>query len=69
LFSVKFLTDPPISTYLPEGIGQRLYDLHPDPKAFWIGQIVHYLMRNNKIIDELIINAPKKIGLPKIYVG
>jgi hypothetical protein len=69
LFSVKFLADPPISRDLPEGIGQRLIELHPDPKAFWIGQIVHYLMRNNKIIDELVINAPKKIGLPKIYVG
>jgi hypothetical protein len=66
LFSVS---DSPISIYLPEGIGQRLIQLHPDPKAFWFGQFVDYLMRNNKIFDELMINASKKIGLPKIYVG
>jgi hypothetical protein len=66
LFSVS---DPPISTYLSEEIGQRLIQLHSDPKAFWFGQFVDYLMRNNKMIDELIKNASKKIGLPKIYVG
>jgi hypothetical protein len=66
LFSVG---KPPISTYLPDGIGQRLIELHPDPKAFWFGQFAHILMRNNKMIDELLINASKKIGLPKIYVG
>jgi hypothetical protein len=62
-------TDPPISTYLPDGIGQRLIQLHPDPKAFWFGQFIGYIMRNNKMIDELLINASKKIGLPEIYVG
>ncbi len=61
-------SDPPISTYLPEGIGQRLIELHPDPKAFWFGQFAHYLM-GNKLIDELMTNASKKIGLPKVYVG
>ncbi len=60
---------PTISTYLPEGIGQRLIELHPDPKAFWFGQFLDYIMRSNKMFDELIINASKKIGLPKIYVG
>ncbi len=45
-----------ISTYLPEGIGQRLIQLHPDPKAFWFGQFAHYLMRNNKMIDGLMID-------------
>jgi hypothetical protein len=54
---------------LPDGIGQRLIQLHPDPKAFWFGQFIGYIMRNNKMIDELMINASKKIGLPKIYVG
>ena len=63
------VSDPPISTYLPEGIGQRLIELHPDPKAFWFGQFLDYLMRNNKMFDELMINASKKIELPKIYVG
>jgi hypothetical protein len=62
-------SDPPLAAYLPEGIGQRLIELHSDPKAFWFGQFAHYLMRNNKTIDELMINASKKIGLPKIYVG
>jgi len=66
LFSVS---DPPISTSLPEGMGQRLIELHSDPKAFWFGQFAHYLMRNSKMIDELMISASKKIGLPKIYVG
>jgi hypothetical protein len=60
---------PTISTYLPEGIGQRLIELHPDLKAFWFGQFLDYIMRSNKMFDELIINASKKIGLPKIYVG
>jgi hypothetical protein len=60
---------PTILTYLPEGIGQRLIELHPDPKAFWFGQFLDYIMRNNKMFDELIINASKKIGLPKIYIG
>ncbi len=60
---------PTISTYLPEGIGQRLIELHPDPKAFWFGQFLDYIMRSNKMFDELMINASKKIGLPKIYVG
>jgi hypothetical protein len=63
------LADPPLSKYLPEGIGRRFIELYPDPKAFWIGQFAHYLMRNNKMIDELMINASKKVGLPKIYVG
>jgi hypothetical protein len=54
---------------LPEGIGQRLIELHPDPKAFWFGQFLDYLMRNSKMFDEMMINASKKIGLPKIYVG
>jgi len=63
------LSNPPVSKYLPEGIGQRLIELHPDPIAFWFGQFAHYLMRNNKMFDELMINASKKIGLPKIYVG
>jgi hypothetical protein len=58
--------DAPISTYLPEGIGQKLIKLHPVPNAFWIGQFSHYLMRNNKMIDELMKNASKKIKLPKI---
>jgi hypothetical protein len=66
LFSASI---PQISTYLPEGIGQRLIELHPDPKAFWFGQFLDYLMRNNKMFDELMINATKTIGLPKIYVG
>ncbi len=57
------------SKYLPEGIGQRLVQLHSDPKAFWFGQFLHYIMRNNKMIDELIKDASKKIGLPKVYVG
>jgi hypothetical protein len=61
--------DSPFSIYLPEGIGQRLIQLHPDPKAFWFGQFLGYIMRNNKTFDELMINASKKIGLPKIYVG
>jgi hypothetical protein len=61
--------NPPSSTYLPEGIGQRLIQLHSDPKAFWFGQFIHYIMRNNKMIDELIKNASEKIGLPKVYVG
>jgi hypothetical protein len=61
--------DSPISIYLPEGIGQRLIQLHPDPKAFWFGQFLAYIMRNNKMFDELLINAAKKIELPKIYVG
>jgi hypothetical protein len=61
--------DPPITTYLPEGIGQRLIQLHSDPIAFWFGQIIDYIMRNNKMFGELMINASKKIGLPKIYVG
>jgi hypothetical protein len=62
-------SDRPNSIYLPEGIGQRLIILHPDPKAFWFGQFLDYLMRNNKMIDELMMDASKKIGLPKIYVG
>ncbi len=56
-------------TYLPDGIGQRLIQLHSDPKAFWFGQFNSYIMRKNKMIDELLINASKKIGLPEIYVG
>jgi hypothetical protein len=63
------LANPPVSKYLPEGIGKRLIELHQDPKAFWIGQFMDYLMRNNKMIDELVINASKKSGLPEIYVG
>jgi hypothetical protein len=56
-------------TYLPDGIGQRLIQLHLDPKAFWFGQFNSYIMRKNKTIDELLINASKKIGLSEIYVG
>jgi hypothetical protein len=66
LFSVD---DSPISKYLPEGIGQRLIQLHPNPRAFWFGQFIGYSMRSNKMFDELLINASKKIGLPKLYVG
>jgi hypothetical protein len=50
-YLAAILSDPPLSKYLPEGIGQRLIELHPDPKAFWIGQFAHYLMRDNKMID------------------
>jgi hypothetical protein len=66
LFSVPNL---PIPIYLPEGIGQRLIELHPDPKAFWFGQFLDYIMRNNKMFGEMLINASKKIGLPEVYVG
>jgi len=69
LFSAIYLSNPPVSKYLPEGIGKSLIELHTDPKAFWIGQFMGYLMRNNKMIDELVINASKKSGLPEIYVG
>jgi hypothetical protein len=66
LFSVPNL---PITIYLPQGIGQRLIELNPDPKAFWFGQFIDYIMRNNKTFDQLLINASKKIGLPEVYVG
>jgi hypothetical protein len=54
---------------LPEKIGHKLVKLHPDPKAFWFGQFIAYILRNNRLIDEVMKNANEKLGLPKVYVG
>jgi hypothetical protein len=52
---------------LPEEIGHKRVKLHPDPKAFWCGQFIAYILRN-RLIDEVMKNATEKLG-PKLYVG
>jgi hypothetical protein len=54
---------------LPEEIGHKLAKLHPDPKAFWFGPFIAYILRNNRLINEVMKNATEKLGLRKVYVG
>ncbi len=54
---------------LPEDIGKKLIKLHPDPKAYWFGQFLSYIMRNNENFEAIMRNATKKLGLPATYVG
>jgi hypothetical protein len=54
---------------LSKEIGYKLVKLHPDPKAFWFGQFIAFILRNNRLIDEMMKNATEKLGLPEVYVG
>lgn len=54
---------------MPAGIGEKLVRLHPDPKAFWFGQFVKFIMRNNSNIENLIKDVKKKLQLSEPYVG
>jgi len=54
---------------MPKSIGQKLIKLHNDPKAFWFGQFIKYILRPNKFINQLMSDAEKKLELPHRYVG
>jgi hypothetical protein len=54
---------------LPKEIGKKLIKLHPDPKAFWFGEFLSFIMRYNKWFEDLMKNATEKLRLPKTYVG
>jgi hypothetical protein len=54
---------------LPKEMGKKLIQLHPDPKAFWFGEFLSFIMRYNKWFEDLMRNATEKLRLPKTYVG
>jgi hypothetical protein len=63
----SFLGD--ILHVLPKEIGQKLIQLHPDPKAFWFAQFLSFILRNNRNFEALMKNVTEKLQLPKTYVG
>ncbi len=53
--------------YLPKGIGDQLMKLHPEPKAFWFGQFIKYILRHSSV-ESIIRKATQIFELPDIYV-
>jgi hypothetical protein len=69
LINFDYLIIDEISHYFPKEIGHKLIKLHADPKAFWFGQFIGFIMRSNQMIDQLLKKVTEKLELPEIYVG
>lgn len=54
---------------IPEDLAPRLMSFHGDPPVWWIGQLVRYLVRPQKFLQDDIDTASKNMGFEKPIVG
>ncbi|XP_025104219.1 alpha-(1,6)-fucosyltransferase-like isoform X1 [Pomacea canaliculata] len=54
---------------IPKDLAPRLMTFHGDPPVWWIGQLLRYLMRPQKHLQENIEQSAKEMGFKKPIVG
>ena len=54
---------------IPRDLSERIIKLHGDPKAWWIGQVVKYIMRYQPKTQQMIDEAMKEIKFRNPIVG
>lgn len=54
---------------IPEDLAPRLMTFHGDAPVWWIGQMVRYLMRPNKQLQDEIASAAERMGFQRPVVG
>ena len=54
---------------IPEDLAPRLMTFHGDAPVWWIGQMVRYLMRPNKQLQDEIAAAAERMRFQRPVVG
>lgn len=54
---------------IPADLAPRLMKLHGDPIAWWIGQLLKFIMKPQPETKEMLENGRQKLGFKKPIVG
>uniref|UniRef100_A0A1A9WL33 GT23 domain-containing protein n=1 Tax=Glossina brevipalpis TaxID=37001 RepID=A0A1A9WL33_9MUSC len=65
-FSQRDLFSP---SFIPNDFGSRLIRLHDEPKVWWVGQFLKYMIRPQKDVKDFLKNMMIKLGWSKPIVG